>query len=250
MSEGVRFVGGDEGSEDDHCPAVFIDPTTGDFLFQGRIITDPSVLTMVREHGAIAADEAVVWLPAGMRQVIQDALSGFDDHRQGHGEPTVRSLLARASRSAVHLEMRDSYSPSPGYDDWKAGGDGRTDRSSWVSAVQDAVGRGVRVRRARVVSEPVSDYTRWLHMVTDVNLKAGEEVRWLPRRRAFDLMLPGADLWMFDQRVVLYNFNAGDGEHVPGYEYTSDPRHVAQVVSAFEQVWERATPHEEFRVEA
>ncbi|MFF5265419.1 DUF6879 family protein [Actinomadura viridis] len=132
---------------------------------------------------AIADDEAVIWLPARMRQVIEDPLSGFDDERQGHGEATVRSLLARASRSAAHLEMRDSYSPSPGYDDWKAGGDGRTDRSPWVSAAQDAVGRGVRARRARVVSEPVSDYTRWLHMVTDVNLKAGEEVRWLPRQR-------------------------------------------------------------------
>ncbi|TDD92123.1 DUF6879 family protein [Actinomadura rubrisoli] len=168
--------------------------------------------------------------------------------RDRHGEPTVRNLLARATRSAVHLEMRDLYKPSPGFADWMAGGDGRTDRSSWVAVVQDAVGRGVRVRRARVVSEPVSDYTRWLHLVTDVNLKAGEDVRWLPRRKAFDLMLPGADLWMFDQRVVLYNFNDGDGEHVPGYEYTSDPCHVAQVVAAFEQVWERATPHDEFTV--
>ncbi|RJL24038.1 hypothetical protein D5H75_31520 [Bailinhaonella thermotolerans] len=157
-------------------------------------------------------------------------------------------MLARATRSAVHLEMRDFYAPCPGFEDWMAGGDGRTDRSGWVAAVEGAVSRGVRVRRARVVSEPVSDYTRWLYMVTDVNLKAGEEVRWLPRRQAFDLLLPGADFWMFDQRVVLWNFNSGNGEHVEGYEYSSDPRVAAQVVAAFEQVWERATPHEKFEV--
>lgn len=30
------------------------------------------------------------------------------------------------------------------------------------------------------------------------NVKAGEEVRWLPRRQASDLALPGNDFWLFD----------------------------------------------------
>lgn len=168
--------------------------------------------------------------------------------RRGHGVPAFAELLANTRRSAVHLEMRDFYRPSPGFDDWKAGGSGRTDRSKWVSLVEEAVARGVRMRRARVVSEPVSDYVRWLHMVTDVNIKAGEEVRWLPRRQAWDLMLPGADFWMFDQRLVRFHFDAGDGTMLEEYEFVSDPRRVAQVVAAFEMVWERAVPHEEYRL--
>ncbi|MFF4988527.1 DUF6879 family protein [Streptosporangium saharense] len=242
------FVGQDPKSSDEHCPAVFIDPNTGDFLFQGRIITNPAILEMIAKHGAIASDEAVVWLPARMRQLILDALNGFEGNRLGHGSPTLAEMLATAKRSAVHLEMRDLYGPEPGYDDWLAGGDGRTDRSRWIGLVSDAVKRGVKMRRARIVSEPVSDYIRWEHMVTDVNVKAGEEVRWLPRKKASGIMLPHSDFWMFDQSLVAFNFNGGDSNHVPGYEYVSDPRYVTQIVGAFEMVWERATPHEEFHL--
>jgi Family of unknown function (DUF6879) len=242
------FVGQDPGSGDEHCPAVFIDPNTGDFYFQGRIIKDPVVLAMIAEHGAIASDEAVVWLPARMRQIILDALNGFEGERHGHGSLTFPEMLATAKRSAVHLEMRDLYGPEAGFDDWVAGGDGRVDRSRWIGLVSDAVGRGVKMRRARIVSEPFSDYIRWEHMITDVNVKAGEDVRWLPRRKASGIMLPYSDFWMFDQGLVAFNFNDGNGAHVPGYEFVSDPRYVAQVVGAFEMVWERATPHEDFRI--
>ncbi|MBW8487305.1 hypothetical protein K1Y72_33475 [Actinomadura sp. PM05-2] len=162
--------------------------------------------------------------------------------------PTFAELLANTTRSAVHLEMRDHYQPSAGFEDWKAGGSGRTDRSRWTSQVQEAIARGVTMRRARIVSEPVSDYIRWEHSVTDVNIEAGEQVRWLPRRRTWDLMLPGADFWMFDQRLVRFHFDAGDGTMLDEYEFVSDPRRIAHVVAAFEMVWERAAPHEKYQV--
>lgn len=38
-----------------------------------------------------------------------------------------------------------------------------------------------------------------------------EDIRWLPRTKAADLMLPGADCWVFDHRVVRWNFQRGDG---------------------------------------
>jgi hypothetical protein len=31
-----------------------------------------------------------------------------------------------------------------------------------------------------------------------MNAAAGEDVRWLPRRRASDLALPGTDFWVLD----------------------------------------------------
>lgn len=40
---------------------------------------------------------------------------------------------------------------------------------------------------------------------------AGEDIRWLPRTRAADLILPGADCFVFDHRVVRWNFQNGDG---------------------------------------
>jgi hypothetical protein len=60
-------------------------------------------------------------------------------------------------------------------------------------------------------------------------------------------MLPGADFWMFDQRIVRFNFNAGDGTSLRQYEHVSDPRRVVQVVGAFEMAWECAIPHEDYR---
>ncbi len=56
--------------------------------------------------------------------------------------------------------------------------------------------RGVIIRRTRIVSEPVSEYIRWEHEITSANAEAGEDVRWLPPRRASDLLLPGNDFWV------------------------------------------------------
>jgi hypothetical protein len=72
--------------------------------------------------------------------------------------------------------------------------------------------RGVVMRRARIVSEPVTDYIRWEHAVTPLNLDAGEQVRWLPRRHASDIPLPGNDFWLIDGRLAMFHFFTGDGD--------------------------------------
>ncbi|MFG1999883.1 DUF6879 family protein [Spirillospora sp. NPDC048911] len=139
----IDFIGSDPGSEDERCPAVARDPDTGDFYQQGRLVTDPEVLKALGEHVALAPDEVVIWQPARMAEQLAEAASGtYEKGRQGHGIPTFAELLANTKRSAVHLEMRDFYRPSPGYEDWKAGGSGRTDRSRWVAQVEEAVWGG------------------------------------------------------------------------------------------------------------
>ncbi|WP_327375731.1 hypothetical protein OG393_18300 [Streptomyces sp. NBC_01216] len=160
--------------------------------------------------------------------------------------------LAKARRSAVHLEMRDAYQPSdPEFIAWQNGKRlDPADRSSWwrpfLDVVVEATGRGVEMRRARIVSEPVTDYIRYEYDVTFPNVAAGELVRWLPRRRAADIALPGTDLWMFDGEAVLFTYFSGIGE-VVDREWRTEPEVVQLVSSAFELVWERATPHEEYK---
>ncbi len=73
----------------------------------------------------------------------------------------------------------------------------------WLGIVKDTLTRGVVMRRARIVSEPVTDYIRWEHAVTPLNLGAGEQVRWLPRRHASDIPLPGNDFWLIDDRLAV-----------------------------------------------
>ncbi|MEY9838608.1 DUF6879 family protein [Streptacidiphilus sp. EB103A] len=166
----------------------------------------------------------------------------------------VREALARAQRSAVHLEMRDSYMlDDPEFIAWQHGKRlDRKDRASWWhgwhEAVAEAVGRGVVVRRARIVSEPLHDYVWYEHDLTYGNLAAGEQVRWLPRRDTKDLSLPGLDFWVFDDEIVHFHHFTGDGQLAElGEEILTDPALVKHCASAFEAVWERAIPHQEYR---
>ncbi|MER8118048.1 DUF6879 family protein [Streptomyces sp. NPDC094031] len=167
--------------------------------------------------------------------------------------PSFDELMEAAQHSAVHLEMRDQYAVGDEADDFKAWLEtGHRDLdpaseywSPWVDLISRAIVRGVVVRRARVVSEPVTDYIRYEHAATVVNVAAGEQVRWLSRTRAADLMLPGADLWIFDEVKVLFNHFTGAGEWAdPATELRTEPGIVKQCSDAFEAVWERAVPHE------
>ncbi len=171
--------------------------------------------------------------------------------------PSFDELFEAAQRSAVHLEMRDQYAVGDEVDDyntWLRTGQRDADPDSeywapWVDLISRAVTRGVVVRRARIVSEPVTDYIRYEHAATVVNVAAGEQVRWLPRPRAVDLMLPGADLWIFDGAQVLFNHFTGNGEWAdPDMELRTEPGIVKQCADAFEAVWERAIPHNQYEI--
>jgi hypothetical protein len=113
--------------------------------------------------------------------------------------------------------------------------------------VRAHVARGVRFRRARVVSEPLAPYIRFEHFITDAtNIAAGEDVRWLPRRLASDLCLPGNDLWLFDDRLVRFHHFSGEGEIVED-ELCTDSAVIRMCAAAFESIWERAIPHADYR---
>ncbi|GAA4684419.1 DUF6879 family protein [Streptomyces youssoufiensis] len=169
--------------------------------------------------------------------------------------PTFADQLRQAHHSAVHLEMRDVYAVDKEkgpFADWRAGARlDPADRASWwrpwLDLVAETVGRGVVMRRARIVSEPVSEYIRYEHSGTFTNVAAGEQVRWLPRREASDIPLPGNDFWLFDGAIVRWNHFAGDGSS-GGPEITKDPRAAALCARAFEAVWDRAIPHEQYKI--
>ncbi|MER6351254.1 DUF6879 family protein [Streptomyces sp. NPDC001634] len=169
--------------------------------------------------------------------------------------PTWPELLGSATRSAVHLEMRDSYAvdyEKGPFADWRAGfRHDPADRASWwrpwLDLIQETVSRGVVVRRARIVSEPVSEYTRFLYDGTFTNVAAGEQVRWLPRRRASNIPLPGNDFWLIDGQLVRWNHFTGEGASAGG-EISEDPAAAKLCADAFEAVWARGVPHENYKI--
>lgn len=246
----LDFIGMDPETPELKCPAVFVDPETGDFLFQGKTVNDPVLLAEIAKHSPIGSDELVVRLPARMASIIAEAATGdYEPGRQGHGPVSLLEVVKAAKHSAVHLEMRDVYDTKhPAFQEFLAGGSGRYDMSGWKNVVSTLVGRGVKMRRVRIVSEPVTDYIRWEHMLTDQNIEAGEDVRWLPRRNAFDLMLPGSDFWLVDGRLIAFNFCTGDGTDTEEEVFSNDPDVLTRCIASFEQIWERAIPHAEYSV--
>ncbi|MEN8649229.1 DUF6879 family protein [Streptomyces sp. 21So2-11] len=168
------------------------------------------------------------------------------------GIPSFAELLADCTDSAVHLELRDSYADNERFAAWRSGERiGWDNRESWWrpfhQTVADAVARGVVVRRARVVSEPVSEYIRWEYYATAANIAADEQVRWLPRRQATGLALPGNDHWLLDGRLLRIHHFDGDGNVIED-ELTSDTETVKLCATAFESVWERAVPHDQYEI--
>jgi hypothetical protein len=166
-------------------------------------------------------------------------------------DPPFPELLRACTTSAVHLEMRDAYTPAdPWFQAWLAGDReefGQRLNRPWLDLIREVTGRGVRVRRARVISEPVTDYISFEHATTGSNLAAGEDVRWLPRHLGAGLLLPANDYWVFDGQRAQFNYFSGPGEFL-GTRLSDDPAIVKQCAAAFDAVWERAIPHQEYEL--
>ncbi|MDH6135844.1 hypothetical protein P3T37_005261 [Kitasatospora sp. MAA4] len=165
----------------------------------------------------------------------------------------IDELLRGTQHSAVHLEMRDGYmQDDPALHAWRAGhrldpGDRASWWRPWLDVIAAATSRGVEIRRARIVSEPVSEYIHYEYDVTFPNVAAGEQVRWLPRRNASDLTLPGNDFWLFDGKLVRWGHFSGDGDSLGG-ELTEDPVAARLCAESFDAVWARAIPHDKYSV--
>ena len=94
-------------------------------------------------------------------------------------------LLTSCKQSASHLEMRDWYSADDEKDRFERFlATGRRDhaaeaseRREWLDLMRTVSGSGVRVRRARIVSEPVSDYIRFEWHGAGPTIEAGEDLR-------------------------------------------------------------------------
>jgi hypothetical protein len=82
---------------------------------------------------------------------------------------------------AVHLETRDAYGTAvelPYMAKWAAGEpDDLEWLQGWYATLREHAAAGRSVRRASVVSEPLSDYQRWSHSIAAPMVDAGEDIR-------------------------------------------------------------------------
>lgn len=164
------------------------------------------------------------------------------------------ALFATFDREAVHLEMRDVYAVKDeaerfarflqrGYRDHAAEAE---ERQPWMTLIKEATKAGKVFRRVRIISEPVTDYIRYEWAGTGPNTEAGEQIKWLPRRLASAIALPGNDFWLFDDSTVVFTVFTGEGD-VLERQLTVDPAVTRLCHAAFEAVWSIAIPHSKYR---
>jgi hypothetical protein len=165
----------------------------------------------------------------------------------------LKQLCQGIRKSFVHLETRDAYGTEtelPHMAKWRRGEpDDFAWFAWWLEMLRGHRAAGRTCRRARVVSEPLSDYQRWVLSFAGMYVDAGEETSYVPRPRLTDVLLPGSgDFYVFDDELVLFLHYAGHGTNT-AYETTDDSRTVRTCREAFEAVWELATPANDYRPE-
>jgi hypothetical protein len=162
----------------------------------------------------------------------------------------LKDWLNSFQREALHLEMRDSYGTAaeiPHLAKWEAGEPDDTDwLQPWFDTVRSGVAAGKVFRRLRIVSEPVSDYQKWVLKDSHLFVEAGEEVCWVPRSRVSTLALPGNDFWLFDDQTVVFLVFAGSGL-VVDRQRTSDRQAVELCRTAFDAAWRLSIPDIEYK---
>jgi hypothetical protein len=159
-------------------------------------------------------------------------------------------LLRAFNQDSLHLELRDAYGTEvelPHMAKWAAGEpDDLAWLEDWCATLRDHVRAGRSVRRARVVSEPLSDYQRWSYSIARPMVDAGEDIRWVPRRLVSSVAFPGNDCYLFDDRLVVFLIYSGAGLATDRVAST-DPDDIRLCRSAFERAWKFSIPHSDYQ---
>jgi hypothetical protein len=164
--------------------------------------------------------------------------------------PEGETCVEIPQRESIHLETRDAYGTAvelPHMAKWAAGEpDDLEWLQDWCATLRQHVRAGKSIRRARIVSEPLSNYQRWSYSIAHPMVEAGEEIRWVPRRLVSSIAFPGNDYYLLDDRLVVFLIYAGSGLAVDKVTST-DPNDIQLCRSAFEAVWKLSIAHRDYK---
>lgn len=111
----------------------------------------------------------------------------------------------------------------------------------WFDLVREAASNGRRFTRVRVVTVPLTEYSRYGVYCARFTNGAGEDIRYLLRGIADDAGLPKHDYWLFDSKTLV-RMNFDDGDAFTGTELVDDPDQVVQ-----HNYWRDAAMHHAVR---
>lgn len=111
----------------------------------------------------------------------------------------------------------------------------------WLTMIHDATAKGRRFTRVRVVSLPITDYSRFGVWCAQFTNGAGEDIRYLSRDRADVEQLPNHDYWLFDSRKLV-RMHFDDADAFLGGEVIEDANEVVR-----HNYWRDAARHHAIR---
>lgn len=127
--------------------------------------------------------------------------------------------------------MRDRYNSPREVESFRKFMSGEADdlawHQNWLAMIREATAHGRRFSRVRVVSLPLSDYSRFGLWISRFAHEAGDDIRYLTRDQADERDLPRHDYWLFDSRKLV-KMHFGDDDRFLGGEVITDPATIVQ----------------------
>jgi hypothetical protein len=117
---------------------------------------------------------------------------------------------------------------------------------NWLTMIRGATAEGRRFARVRVVSTPLTDYSRFGVFCSGYTTKAGEDIRYLTRDKAAGL--PDYDYWLFDSRKLV-RMRFDEDENFLGGEVIEDAAVIVAHNYWRDAAWHRAVRRDEFAIE-
>jgi hypothetical protein len=159
------------------------------------------------------------------------------------------ALFDSFTGTAFHVEAQDSYHTPDEAGPFELFLTQQADdlawHRPWLNLVRNITAAGKSIQRARVVTVPHVDYTRWGLTVAPHNIAAGEDIRWLPRRLIDADALPADDYWLFDDNLVVFTIFEPSGRFAGGAA-TTDPTIVSYCRTVRDRIWAAAIPHSKY----
>jgi hypothetical protein len=150
------------------------------------------------------------------------------------------------------LEVRERYNAPREFESFRRFLDGDPDNlawaESWFSMIREATAAGRRFLRVRVVSVPLSDYSRFGLWASQFTNAVGEDIRYVARDEANDAGLPHHDYWLFDSRkLAMMHF--GEDDRFLGAEIVEDPAVIVEHNYWRDAAWHCAVRRDDFGTE-
>lgn len=118
----------------------------------------------------------------------------------------------------------------------------------WLKMIRGATAEGKRFERVRVVSMPLTDYSRFGVWCAQFTNGAGEDIRYLERDQANAAGLPDHDYWLFDSRKLV-RMHFDDNDVFVGGEIVGDSALILQHNYWRDAAWHHAVKRDDFATE-